>query len=141
MGRARILVVDDEAGTREGLKILLQRDGYEVQTAGDPIGAMRCIKRAPLDCVLMDLNLTPDLQQGIDGMDLIVLLRIHQPQAKAILMSASADPAAARLAKERSVVARFEKPVDLVGLTRLLRSLFPTEGTSADRPPGISRRS
>ncbi len=54
--------------------------------------------------------------------------------------SASADPAVARLAKERGVVVRFVKPVDVGGLTRLLRSLFPTEGTSADRPPAISRQ-
>jgi len=36
-------------------------------------------------------------------------------------------------------VARFEKPVDLVRLTRLLRFLFPAEGTSADRPSATSQ--
>ena len=141
MGTARILVVDDDADTREGLKILLERDGYEVQTAGDPLGAVRSIKRVPLDCVLIDLNLTRDLHQGIDGMDLIVLLRIHQPQAKAILISGSGDPPVARLAAERSVVACLEKPVDLAALTRVLRSIVPTGRPAAELPPATSQRS
>lgn len=127
MGKLRVLVVDDEKGTREGLKALLEREGHEVRTAGDAAGALRWIKQVPLDCLLIDLDLSRDPELGINGLDVIVLLRIHQPTAKAILMSASADPALTRLAQERGAVGRLEKPFDLAVLTRLLHSLFPNE--------------
>jgi DNA-binding NtrC family response regulator len=127
MGTLRILVVDDEEGIREGLKTLLGRQGYDVRTAGDAWGALRWIKRAPFDCLLIDMDLTRDSELSMNGLDVIALLRIHQPGAQAILMSASDDSALTRLAQERGAVARLEKPLDLAFLTHLLRSLFPLD--------------
>lgn len=127
MGRRRILVVDDEQGIREGLRLLLEREGYEVQTAADAWAALRWMKRASLDCLLIDMDLAPDSELSVNGLDVITLLRIHQPRAKAILMSASDDSALTRLAQERGAVARLEKPLDLPSLTHLLRSLFPPD--------------
>jgi DNA-binding NtrC family response regulator len=135
MSRPRILVVDDEWGIRQGLKALLDREGYDVQTAGDAWDAVRWIKRAPFDGVLIDMDLTRDADLGVNGLDVIALLRIHQPNAKAILISASGDSALTRLARERGAVARLEKPVDLAALMRLLRSLFPTDGPAAPSSP------
>jgi two-component system response regulator HydG len=131
MSRPRILVVDDEWGIRQGLKALLDREGYEVEIAGDAWVAVRWIKRAPFDGVLIDMDLTRHAELGMNGLDVIALLRIHQPNAKAILISASGDPALTRLARERGAVARLEKPIDLAALKRLLRSLFPTDGPTA----------
>ncbi len=127
MGRRRILVVDDEQGIREGLKVLLEREGFEVLTAADAWGAIRWMKRTPLDCLLIDMDLARDSELSVNGLDVITLFRIHQPQAKSILMSASDDSALTRLAQERGAVARLEKPLDLASLTHLLRSLFPSE--------------
>lgn len=129
------MVVDDEWGIREGLKALLEREGYAVETAGDPWGAVRWIKRAPFDGVLIDLDLTRDAELGINGLDVIALLRIHQPQAKAILISASGDSTLTRLARERGAVARLEKPVDLVALKRLLHRLFRSDGPTTPSSP------
>ncbi len=133
MGKPRILVVDDEADIRDGLKAILQLEGYDVQTAGDAWGAVRSIKRAPFDCLLIDMDLTPDAEVGINGLDVITLLGIHQPRAKAILVSASMDSALTHLAQQRGAVARLEKPLDLANLKRLLRSLFPSDGPAT--PP------
>jgi DNA-binding NtrC family response regulator len=139
MGKARILVVDDEAGVREGLRALLQREGYTVQTAADAWGAVRWIKRAPFDCLLSDMDLTRDAELAVNGLDVIALLRIHQPEAKAILISASGDARLTRLARERGAVARLEKPVDVARLKRLLRTLFPADGPAPAPPPVLCR--
>lgn len=125
MYRLRILVVEDEPSIRDGLRALLEREGYDVQTAGDAWGAVRWIKRAPFDCLLIDKDLTRDNDQGVNGLDIIALLRVHQPKAKAILMSACTDPGLAQLAWARGAVAQLEKPFEPVSLTRLLRTLFP----------------
>ncbi len=137
MGKPRILVVDDEWGIREGLKILLEREGYAVETAGDAWGAVRWIKRSPFDGLVIDMDLARDSELAINGLDVIALLRVHQPWAKAILISASADSALARLARERGAVARLEKPVDVATLKGLLRSLFPTDGPNPPPPPAL----
>ena len=124
MGKRRILVVDDDQSIREGLRLLLEREGYDVQTAADAWRALRWIKRGPMDCLLIAMDLTREPDLGVNGLDVIALLRVHQPAAKAILMSASVDPALDQLAQERGAVTRLEKPLDLASLTRLLRSLF-----------------
>ena len=38
---SNILVVDDEPGMREFLEIMLQKDGYNVETAADGHGSYR----------------------------------------------------------------------------------------------------
>ncbi len=134
MRRRRILVVDDEAGIREGLRAFLEREGYAVQTAGDASGAVRWIKRMPIDCLLIDLNLSPDYDPTFDGLDVIALLRVHQPEAKAVLISASQDPSLTGVAAAWGAVARMEKPLDLASLRHLLRSLLQGNGEASAIP-------
>ncbi|MBN1885060.1 MAG: response regulator [Candidatus Krumholzibacteriota bacterium] len=62
----RILVVDDEWGMRTGAKRILEREGYEVETAGDGAGAIALATPAPFDVCLVDLKL-PD----VDGLTLL----------------------------------------------------------------------
>ncbi len=138
MVKPRILVVDDEWGIREGLKTLLARDGYTVETAADAWGAVRWLKRSPFDCLVIDMDLARDPELAVNGLDVITLLRFIQPKAKAILISASSDSTLARLARERGAVARLEKPVDLTALRGLLRSLFPTNGPTSPSSPALS---
>jgi len=128
MVRPRVLVVDDDRCIREGLRAFLEREGYEVRTAADAWTALRWIKRAPLDLLVIDLDLTQDGGQDVNGLDIIALLRIHQPEAKAILMSAATDPDLARLARERGAATCLEKPFHPAVLATLLHSLLPPPG-------------
>jgi len=146
MMRPRVLVVDDVAGVRDGLRTFLQRKGYEVETAADALGAVRWIKRKSFECALVDMDLSPDAEMGMNGLDVVALLRIHQPGTRAILISASADTALTRLALRRGAVARLEKPVDLAVLVGLLQHLAPPHedtpgGNGAELlPAGPDRR-
>ncbi|MGR3935377.1 response regulator [Streptomyces sp. BRA346] len=49
---SRILVVDDEPSVREALGRALRREGYEVDTAGDGVAALRRIEEERPDLVL-----------------------------------------------------------------------------------------
>jgi signal transduction histidine kinase/ActR/RegA family two-component response regulator len=72
----RVLVVDDDATTRDALRGLLQRWDCVVQTAGSADAAVRAAALARPDLVLCDL----DLGGGGDGMDVVRRLRIaHGP--------------------------------------------------------------
>jgi len=62
MSNPRILVVEDEVAIRELLTFNLERDGYEVLTAGDGESGLALAQQQPPDLVILDLMLP-----GIDG--------------------------------------------------------------------------
>jgi len=65
-----ILVVDDEADTREGCERILSRMGYQVLTADGGEAAMEIVKRDPVSIVLLDLKMP-----GVDGMEILEEIR------------------------------------------------------------------
>ncbi len=77
----RILVVDDDAAAREGLRALLTRPGWQVEAAGDGQAALAQAQAVRPDVVLADLimprmdglQLTQALQQVLPGVPIILL--------------------------------------------------------------------
>jgi len=78
----RILVVDDEAGIRKALLLMLEDAGFEVAEAGNGEEGLRAFRRQPADLVITDLFM-PDK----DGLELIRGLRREFPDVKVIAMS------------------------------------------------------
>jgi len=68
--KIRVLVVDDEANAREGLKDLLENWGYEVFIASDVRGGFDAVKRFQPAIILTDLKMPEN-----DGMALVHLLK------------------------------------------------------------------
>ncbi len=66
----RILVVDDDAATRELLANVLERAGASVDTAESPVGALASIDRRPPDLVIADIGMPEQ-----DGYSLIRRIR------------------------------------------------------------------
>ena len=60
----RILVIDDDSGIGEMLKVLLEFNGYDVDVTERPDEAERIIKENKTDLVLLDL-----LISGVNGTD------------------------------------------------------------------------
>ncbi len=56
---SRILIIEDDMDLREGLAYFLEKDGYEVLTAGTKRAGMEIIRKALGDLILLDCNL-PD---------------------------------------------------------------------------------
>ena len=56
---SRILIIEDDMDLREGLAYFLEKDGYEVLTAGTKRAGMETIRKALCDLILLDCNL-PD---------------------------------------------------------------------------------
>ncbi|MCD8379287.1 MAG: response regulator transcription factor [Lachnospiraceae bacterium] len=51
----RILLAEDEESLSEALAMILRRNGYEVQTAGDGLQAMEYLERGSYDAVILDI--------------------------------------------------------------------------------------
>lgn len=65
-----ILVVDDEPDIRLILKARLEAAGYRVETAGNGLEALNCIRSQPPDLVILDLMLP-----GMDGYAVCAMLK------------------------------------------------------------------
>jgi len=68
--REKILVVEDDAAIREALSYNLNREGYEVESAGDGAQAIKTARSSKPDLIVLDLML-PEL----DGFDVTRTLR------------------------------------------------------------------
>jgi CheY-like chemotaxis protein len=85
----RILLIDDDAVSRELLLLLLSREGYAVETAESGEAALETIRSQTPDAVLADLQMP-----GVRGANLALELRkACGPSSRLIAMSASRSSA------------------------------------------------
>ncbi len=92
----RILVADDHALFRDGLRYLLSRlgDDVEIIEAKDCAEALtRVAERPDLDLLLLDLAMP-----GMDGLAGLRALRARNPEVPVVILAASEEPTDVRLA-------------------------------------------
>lgn len=88
-GKCRILVVDDDPFVAEMLAVILDADGYEVETAESGEDALTKFAAAPdTGLVISDMNMP-----GMTGLELIGRIRASRPGIPAILLTGSDDVA------------------------------------------------
>src|SRR5580698_2404090 len=80
---ARILVIDDEAGIRESLEILLSLEGYAVKMAFDGEDGLLMLERGNYDLVLLDLALP-----GQTGLELLPQIHERYPDLPVVMITA-----------------------------------------------------
>ena len=83
-----ILVVDDDKNIRLSLKLILERNGYEVALAEGPKEAIQIVRNTPaIELVLMDMNYSR-ATDGEEGMTLLRQVKVFRPDVPCILMTA-----------------------------------------------------
>ncbi len=104
----QIMVVDDEAGIRTLLTLMLQRRGFQVTSAGSAAEVLSKVERSAPDLFLLDIMLP-----GTNGIELCHLLRSNPSTAHAaiLMLSARHDPEATRLSMEAGADDYLFKPV------------------------------
>src|SRR5262245_57742512 len=105
--RSRILVVDDEPIIADNLRLILERQGYEVEAAGSTVSAMLCMEEREFSLGLVDLVL-PD---G-DGLHLLRLLKTKDPSLEIIIMTGHSSIAKAVEATKQGAFYFVSKPFD-----------------------------
>src|SRR5690349_267659 len=79
----RLLIVDDDAGLRQSLALLLQEAGDEVAAESDPEQALRRAIAEPFDAILCDVRMPK-----MDGLTFLRRYRAEGGSALLIMMSA-----------------------------------------------------
>jgi two-component system NtrC family response regulator len=83
-----ILVADDDRSIRLSLKLVLERNRYEVALADNPKAAIQIIRNTPaVELVLMDMNYS-NSTDGEEGLTLLKQIKIFRPDVPCILMTA-----------------------------------------------------
>ena len=80
---ASILIIDDEAGIRDSLEVLLTLEGYAVKMAADGEQGLRILELENFDLILLDLALP-----GRSGLQLLPLIKERQPETPVIMITA-----------------------------------------------------
>ncbi len=102
-----ILVVDDENGPRESLKIILSPN-YRVVTAEDGISALTIFKRQNPELVISDVRMP-----GMSGISLLRKIKAIDPEATVILITGYASIQTAQEALRADAFDYINKPYDV----------------------------
>jgi two-component system, cell cycle sensor histidine kinase and response regulator CckA len=109
----RVLIVEDEAGAREGVQQVLTMLGYRVTAVGSGSEADALSQEPGFDLLLTDY-LLPDVL----GTDLAVRLSERWPAMKVVLMSGYAEDEAVRERISQGKVRFIQKPFGMTVLAR-----------------------
>ncbi|GIV83005.1 MAG: DNA-binding response regulator [Candidatus Roseilinea sp.] len=95
-GRPSVLVVDDDAFSREGVCAYLKQEGFTVYEAGDDAGARLLIPRIQLDAAVLDISIPPAMgtrarPEHSLGIHLARHLKEINPRIGIVLFSAYED--------------------------------------------------
>ena len=132
----RILIVDDDADIRESLPGGLSGSGAEIDTAKDGEEALAKVAEAPPDIVLTDVRMP-----GMDGLELLRLLRDRAPLVDVILMTAFDDMPTVVAGMREGARDFLVKPLDLHDLRRVIGEVFEDRRTRERSPTSGGRRS
>ncbi len=97
-----ILIVDDEEDILYSLRLLLEREGYQVLTATGGDMALAMAQAAPVSLILVDQRMP-----GMSGVDLVQRLRLRWPDVVCMVLTGYADMDAAMAAVNKGNVHRF----------------------------------
>ena len=121
----RVLVVDDEAGVRESLRMVL-RGEHEVLCAESVGAALAALGAGPVDLVLLDL-----LMPGRDGLALLEELAKRKAAPPVLVLTATRDPQAAQRALSLGAADCMRKPFEVEALRARVRELAEKSGRGA----------
>lgn len=77
-----VLVVDDEAVIREGLRRILEKEGYHVETSASGQIALERLQDENYGLVITDLKMP-----GMSGMEVLKAIKILQPEVPVIIIT------------------------------------------------------
>ena len=118
--RARLLVVDDDPGSRRSLARVLSTRGYDVRLAEDGRKALDIcdVEEGSFDLVLLDM-----VMPGLSGKDVLAALRSRFPSMKVLVVTGDANESLRNEVMELGAAAVTYKPFDVLQLFDQVRSL------------------
>ena len=105
--QVRILVVDDERNIRNNLSMVLEAEGYKVDTASNGDDALTKVKEGLYDIAFVDIQMPK-----MNGLELLGYLRGIRPNLAVVILTAYGTVARAVEAMKLGATDFIEKPFD-----------------------------
>lgn len=121
--KIRILVVDDELSMREFLSILLEREGYLVETAGSAEEALRQMETSLFDLVLSDVQMP-----GLGGIELLSRIKKISPETGVLMITAFSAAEQAVEAMKLGAYDYISKPFKIEEIKQLIKNALEKQG-------------
>ena len=112
MNKGKIIVVDDNAGVRAALKILLSRHFAETEFLASPKTLPARIRDFMPDAVLLDMNFDTDINTGNEGLFWLSEIKRINKSVEVVLFTAYADIQLAVEGMKRGAFDFVVKPYD-----------------------------
>ncbi|MCA9767414.1 MAG: sigma-54-dependent Fis family transcriptional regulator, partial [Gemmatimonadetes bacterium] len=111
-----VLVIDDESGILDTLRILLKKEGFEVTVAQGGKAGLEAIRTATADIVLTDVRMPQ-----VTGLDILQAVKDFDPMTPVLLMTAQASLQSAIQAVNAGAFYYLQKPFANDELIAILR--------------------
>ena len=111
-----VLVIDDETGILDTLRILLRKEGWEVTVAQGGKAGLEAIRTATPDVVITDVRMPQ-----VGGLDILAAVKEQDPMTPVILMTAQASLQTAIQAVNAGAFHYIQKPFSNDELLAILR--------------------
>jgi CheY-like chemotaxis protein len=116
-----ILVVDDDADTRDLVDMLLERAGYDRAVAASGEEAVQLLEQKTPALIVLDLNMP-----GMDGWSVAALVRKHERTARIpILVMTGLTQNVENAARRAGATAFVLKPIDAKRFVKEVKRLCP----------------
>jgi len=112
-----ILVVDDERSMRDFLKILLIKEGYQVETVSGGLQALEVIEEHTFNLVITDIRM-----DGMDGLELLSSIKEKHPALPVVMITAFASPDDAVFAMKNGAFDYVSKPFNVDEIKSVISS-------------------
>ncbi len=130
--RARILVVDDEIGPRESLRMIL-KPIYEIATADSGETALRTLPAFNPDLVFMDIKMPK-----MDGIELLQRIKAVDPTIEAVMITAYASLDTVKNALTHGAFEYLIKPFSRTDLEETVRRALARRQTELGKSNQLS---
>jgi len=114
-----VLIVDDEPIVRDSLRDWLTSNDYHVVTSTSGEEALGKIKEQDFQLIILDIRL-----RGSDGIDLLEEAKAHNPDVKAIIITAYPSVETIEKATKLGAVNYLTKPFELDDLDKSLQEIL-----------------
>ena len=120
-----ILIADDDQASRRTLELHLSEEGYAVLTAATGQEALRLAAAKNVDLLLLDLRLA-----GMDGFEVLTVIKEKQPTLPVVMVTAYDDMQTAIESIRLGAIDHLGKPVDLDHLDEVIDKIFEMSALS-----------
>jgi len=128
----RLLVVDDEESICFSMSEYFSLHGYKVDTASELEEAEKLLGVTDYRVVIQDLRLT--MTNYHDGLDMIKMIKQHNPQARIVVLTAYGSPEVEDEARRCGADAFLRKPKPLSQVAQVVQGLLESPPRQAARP-------